>query len=109
MSTNPLQHELRDDTVEDAALVVERLTRLSNALLTRAQRAEVLHSLWCCLAIQLHLNAPGRGAVDFNVEEDLVGDSRLACVSDKQRDADQPPWRAQQLQQQRGQRARRPC
>ena len=40
-----LQHELRDDAVEGAALEVQRLAGLADALLARAQRAEVLGRL----------------------------------------------------------------
>jgi hypothetical protein len=40
-----LQHELRDDAVEGAALEVQRLAHLADALLARAERAEVLGRL----------------------------------------------------------------
>jgi hypothetical protein len=40
-----LQHELRDDAVEGAALEVQRLAHLAHALLARAERAEVLGRL----------------------------------------------------------------
>lgn len=40
-----LEHELGDDAVEGAALVVEGLARAAGALLAGAERAEVLGSL----------------------------------------------------------------
>ena len=40
-----LQHELRDDAVELGPLVVQGLARLAHALLTRAERTEVLDRL----------------------------------------------------------------
>lgn len=40
-----LYHKLLDDTVEDGALVMQRLARLANALLSGAKGAEVLSSL----------------------------------------------------------------
>ena len=41
-----LKHELGDDAVERRALVVERLARAAGALLTSAESAEVLSSLY---------------------------------------------------------------
>ena len=40
-----LDHEVGDDAVEDGALVPQRLVLLTNALLARAESAEVLHRL----------------------------------------------------------------
>mmetsp|Transcript_29599 Transcript_29599/g.76476 ORF Transcript_29599/g.76476 Transcript_29599/m.76476 type:complete len:228 (-) Transcript_29599:39-722(-) len=71
-----LQHELRDDTVEDAALVVQRLAALASTLLTRAEGAEVLDRLGDGLAVEFHLDATGGLVTDLDIEENLVGHSR---------------------------------
>lgn len=52
-----LQHELRDDTVEDGALVAQRLARLAVALLASAQSPEVLNSLGDDITKQAHHDA----------------------------------------------------
>ncbi len=52
-----LEHEVGDNTVEDGALVVERLAALGGALLAGAQSTEVLNSLGDGLAIEAHHDA----------------------------------------------------
>lgn len=52
-----LDHKLRNDSVECASLVVERLSLLANTLLTSAQGPKVLSSLGHSLAIQTNDNA----------------------------------------------------
>jgi hypothetical protein len=65
-----LAHELRNDAVESAVLVVQRSTELALALLTSAQRAEVLGSLWDDVLEELHLDAPCRLGANADFEED---------------------------------------
>ena len=65
-----LDHELLDDTMEDGALVVQRLSRLANTLLTSAESAEVLSSLGDKVGIELHGDAANGLAADCEVEED---------------------------------------
>mmetsp|Transcript_62886 Transcript_62886/g.167235 ORF Transcript_62886/g.167235 Transcript_62886/m.167235 type:complete len:264 (+) Transcript_62886:135-926(+) len=66
-----LAHEARDDAVEDAALEVERLARDADALLARAERAEVLGRLRHDVGAQLHDDAARRRTADRHVEENL--------------------------------------
>jgi hypothetical protein len=61
-----------DDAVEARALVRERLApRGADALLARAQGAEVLDRLRDGLAVEAHDDAAGGLAADVDVEEDL--------------------------------------
>lgn len=53
-----LDHELRDDAVEDGPLVVQGLAALAGALLASAQRAEVVRGLGDLVAVQAHDDAP---------------------------------------------------
>merc|ERR1719240_1279952 len=69
-----LKHELRDHTVEDRALVVQRLARLAHALLASAESTEVLDSLGDRLAVEAHHDATRGLAIELDVKEDLVGD-----------------------------------
>ena len=46
--------DLRDDAVEDAALVRQLLAHFADALFASAQRPEVFHRLWHRLAKQAH-------------------------------------------------------
>lgn len=48
-----LDHEVRDDAVERAALVVQRFATFAGSLFAGAQRTEVLRSLWHDVAVQL--------------------------------------------------------
>lgn len=65
-----LDHELWDDTVESAALVVEWLARLACALFTCAKAAEVLGCLWNNVGVEFENNTAGWLVVDSNIEED---------------------------------------
>merc|ERR1719181_196141 len=71
-----LEHELRDDAVELAALVVQRLARLAHALFASAESAEVLDRLGDGLAVQVHDDAASSFAANGDVKEDLVGHDR---------------------------------
>jgi hypothetical protein len=51
------------------------VARLPHALLSRAQRAEVLHRLGRVVAKQTHLHPPLRFAVDLHVKEYPAGGS----------------------------------
>ena len=64
-----LNHELLDHTVEDAALVVQWLAGLANALLARAQGAEVLCGLGHNIIVELEDDAAYRLATNRDVEE----------------------------------------
>ena len=63
-----LDHELLDDAVEDAALVVEGLAALAQALLAGAEGAEVLGRLGHDVVVQLEDNTAGRLATDRDIE-----------------------------------------
>ncbi len=65
-----LAHELGDHTVEETALVVQRLSGLSNTLLTSAQSTEILSSSWHNTCSQSHHNSTSRTAANGDVEED---------------------------------------
>lgn len=67
-----LDHELLDDAVELAALVVQRLAGLADPLLARAQRPEVLGRLGHHVVVQLERHPPGRLAADGDVKEDAA-------------------------------------
>jgi hypothetical protein len=69
-----LDHELGNDAVELAALVVERFARLASALLASDEGTEVLGGLGDCLAKQAHHNTSRRLSSDSDIEENLVGD-----------------------------------
>jgi hypothetical protein len=58
--------------MEDAVLVVQRLALLADALLARAERAEVLGRLGHRLAVESHDDAASSFAADRHVEEHLV-------------------------------------
>lgn len=51
-----LKHEVRNDAMEDAALVVKRLAHLTHALFSGAQSSEVFSSLGDDVAIETHHN-----------------------------------------------------
>lgn len=67
-----LDHELLDDAVEHAALVVEGLAALAQALLASAEGAEVLSRLRHDIVVELEGNAAGGLLADGDVEEDLA-------------------------------------
>lgn len=69
-ATAYLDHELLDDAVEDGALVVQRLARLADALLTSAEGAEVLGRLGDEVRVELHGHAASGLAADRDVKED---------------------------------------
>ena len=83
-----LNHEVGDDAVEDGSLVVERLSRLANSLLSCAQSTEVFHGLrhrlsepareGDDLAIQSHDDSSRLFSVNLDIEVDLVGDLGLS-------------------------------
>ena len=83
-----LDHEVGDNTMEDGALVVKRLSRLSNSLLSSAKSTEILHSLRNSLTeptrqsiltnVQSHDNSSDLLSTNFNVEIDLVGNLGLS-------------------------------
>jgi len=66
-----LAHEAGDDAVEGGALVVQRLPRGAQALLARAQAAEVLGRPGDLVGEELHDDAAGLGLADEDVEENL--------------------------------------
>mmetsp|Transcript_53334 Transcript_53334/g.152148 ORF Transcript_53334/g.152148 Transcript_53334/m.152148 type:complete len:262 (-) Transcript_53334:41-826(-) len=80
-----LAHEARDDPVEHAALVVERLAGLADPLLASGERPEVLHGLRRHAAEQLHLDAARRLAADLHVEEHarVLGPAGLLQADDR--------------------------
>lgn len=65
-----LAHELRDDSVEAAALVVQGLPEPSDASLSRAEGAEVFGRLGYDVREELELDPPLRRTADGDVEED---------------------------------------
>mmetsp|Transcript_47837 Transcript_47837/g.97364 ORF Transcript_47837/g.97364 Transcript_47837/m.97364 type:complete len:206 (+) Transcript_47837:82-699(+) len=64
-----LEHEVIDDTVEDGALVGQRLAARTNTLLAGAQAAEVLGGLGHNVAVQLERDATQRRTIGGDVEE----------------------------------------
>ncbi len=67
-----LDHKLLDDSVETRALVVQRLAARAQALLTRAQAAEVLSRLRHYVVVQLYNDAAGRDVADLDVQVDTA-------------------------------------
>lgn len=66
-----LQHELWNNTVELAALVVKRCVSAANSLLAGAQGSEVLGSARNDIRPECELDAACRAASDSNIEEDF--------------------------------------
>ena len=66
-----LGHELRDDSVEGATLVVKGLATLADTSLTSAESSEVLGGLGDLIGIELHNDAAGVLATDGDIEENL--------------------------------------
>mmetsp|Transcript_23541 Transcript_23541/g.47740 ORF Transcript_23541/g.47740 Transcript_23541/m.47740 type:complete len:211 (-) Transcript_23541:702-1334(-) len=64
-----LDHEILDDAMEYAPLVVQRLSPLPCPLLPRAQRPEVLRRLGRDVLVKLHHNPPRVLVSDFHIEE----------------------------------------
>jgi len=65
-----LEHEIRDHTVENRTLVVQRLSRLSNSLLSSAQSSKILSSLWNDVCIKFEHDPSSRSAISSNIKED---------------------------------------
>ena len=65
-----LGHELWDDSVEGAALEVQRNTSSVVTLLTSAESAEVLGGDWC-VVVKGNCNTAGSGTTNGDIEEDL--------------------------------------
>ena len=76
-----LDHEVGDNTMEGAALVVQRLARLAHALLTSAESAEVLNGLRNSLAIEAHHDAAELLTVSLDVKIDVIRDLRATLGS----------------------------
>lgn len=77
-----LEHEVRDDTVEDAVLVVKRLAHLSNTLLTSAKCTEVLGSLGDNVVTENKLDSASGATANAAVKKDLraaVREGGVAC------------------------------
>ena len=72
-----LAHEVCDDAVEAGSLEVQRLSRLADALLSRAERAEVLRRLGSDVGAERHFDASRGRAADGDVEEN----NRVRLVS----------------------------
>ena len=66
-----LGHELSDDSVERASLVVEWLATLSDTLLTSTESSEVLSSLWGLVSIELHGDSSGVLSTNSDIKENL--------------------------------------
>ena len=66
-----LKHELSNDSVEDGALEVKRLSRFSHSLLSGAQGSEVLGRLWDCISEKFHNDSSCWLVVHGDIEEDL--------------------------------------
>jgi len=64
-----LKHELRDNTVERAALVAKRLARLASSLLTSAEATEVLSGLRDNIVVKLEDDAASRSTTDGDIKE----------------------------------------
>ena len=69
-----LGHEVWDNAMEGAALVVQCLAARGLSLLTGAEGAEILRSQWR-VVVQVNGDAPGRLTTDRDVEEDFAVDS----------------------------------
>lgn len=67
-----LDHELFDDTMEGAALVVQRLASLSETLLASAEGTEVVGCLGDHIVVELKSNAAGLLLANLDVEEDAT-------------------------------------
>mmetsp|Transcript_17879 Transcript_17879/g.29586 ORF Transcript_17879/g.29586 Transcript_17879/m.29586 type:complete len:225 (+) Transcript_17879:1423-2097(+) len=72
-----LNHEVRNDPVEDGSLVVKRLSGRASSLLSSTECAEVLGSLWNIRSEQTHDDASLFTTLDLNIEEDLTGNFRV--------------------------------
>merc|ERR1719506_1441972 len=70
-----LEHEVRNDTMENAALVVQSLAFFANTLFACAKSSKVLRRSWDRLAVQAHCDArvlfraTDWSAIDLNIKE----------------------------------------
>ena len=70
-----MDHEVGNDAVEDATLVMERLARRADSLFASAKGSEVIDGLGNRVAKKTHDNTASFGRTfDLNVKENLVGD-----------------------------------
>ena len=69
-----LQHELRDDSVENALLEVQRLARAAFAFFAGAETTEVFHGFWHIVTKQTHHDSSGIFAIDSDVEINFGSD-----------------------------------
>mmetsp|Transcript_60462 Transcript_60462/g.129689 ORF Transcript_60462/g.129689 Transcript_60462/m.129689 type:complete len:223 (-) Transcript_60462:13-681(-) len=69
-----LDHEVGDDAVELAALVVKRMAGRGLALVTRAKANKVVYRLWHGIAVEADGHTLGLIVPDLNVEENLLRD-----------------------------------
>jgi hypothetical protein len=65
-----LTHEVGDDAVKGASLVMKRLAGLALALLASAQRSKIVCSFGDNIGGQSHFDATDDSSVDGDVEED---------------------------------------
>mmetsp|Transcript_85614 Transcript_85614/g.174754 ORF Transcript_85614/g.174754 Transcript_85614/m.174754 type:complete len:230 (-) Transcript_85614:91-780(-) len=70
-----LTHELRDNPVEAATLIVQGLSGLALALLSSAEGSEILSCLWHLLSIKAHKNSTKLLTIQGDLHKDLVGDA----------------------------------
>jgi len=68
-----LEHELRDDSVEDTVLIAE-------AFLAGGELAEVLGRLWHDIVVELEGYPPGGLRVDGDVKKDISGGGHFLIV-----------------------------
>jgi hypothetical protein len=64
-----LGHEIRDDSVEGRALVMEGDTGLALSLLASAKSSEVLSSLGALVSIELHGHSAGSSSANGDIEK----------------------------------------
>lgn len=66
-----LEHELRDNSVENRVLEVQGLSALAHSLLSSAESSEVLGSLRDGIGVQLHDDSSSGLVTDSEVKENL--------------------------------------
>ena len=66
-----LEHELGNDSVEDASLEMQGLSALASTLLSSAKSSEVFSSLWYRISVQLHDDTASGLIVQGDIEENL--------------------------------------
>jgi hypothetical protein len=65
-----LSHETSNESVELGALVVKRLARLTNTLLTSAESSEVFRGNWG-ISVEIERNSASRLTANSNVKENF--------------------------------------